>query len=93
MASSWSTVRHWSRSRPADHVPGFLVAHLNDWLWLVYVVLSAEVELGQLFYLAENALLPSLVPPERLVMADTLNTLNDDLARLVGPSIGVTTRR
>jgi len=69
-------------------IPGFLVAHLNDWLWLVYVVLFTAATLGQFFQPAENALLPTLVPPERLVTANTLNALNDNLARIVGPSIG-----
>ncbi|MBA2754077.1 MAG: MFS transporter [Chloroflexia bacterium] len=89
-------VDRWDRRRTmvvvslcqAVVIPGFLVAHLNDWLWLVYVVLFTAATLGQFFQPAENALLPTLVPPERLVTANTLNALNDNLARIVGPSIG-----
>jgi MFS family permease len=57
-------------------------------VWIVYVVAFAVSTLGQFFRPAENALLPRLVGPERLVPANALNALNDNLGRLVGPALG-----
>ncbi len=57
-------------------------------LWIVYVVAFVESALGQFFSPAENALLPQLVGEEQLIAANSLNTLNDNLARLVGPALG-----
>lgn len=59
-----------------------------EWLWLVYLVALLESALGQFFAAAENSLLPSLVGEERLLQANALNSLNDNLARVVGPSLG-----
>ncbi len=59
-----------------------------EWLWLVYLVALLESALGQFFAPAENSLLPSLVGEERLLQANALNSLNDNLARVVGPSLG-----
>lgn len=61
------------------------------WLWVMYVVLLLESTAGQFFGPAENALLPRLVDEEQLVTANALNTLNNNLARLVGPSLGAAT--
>jgi predicted MFS family arabinose efflux permease len=37
---------------------------------------------------AENALLPGLVGPDRLMAANSLNAFNDNLARIAGPALG-----
>jgi predicted MFS family arabinose efflux permease len=39
-------------------------------------------------YSAENALLPRLVSEDHLLTANALNSLNDNLARVIGPAIG-----
>ena len=65
-----------------------LLVRSPDWFWLVYVVAFVESTIGQFFRPAENALLPQLVGEERLMAANSLNALNDNLARLIGPSIG-----
>ncbi len=57
-------------------------------VWIVYVVAAAVSAAGQFFRPAENALLPRLVGEERLVPANALNALNDNLSRLVGPALG-----
>jgi MFS family permease len=57
-------------------------------VWIVYVVAAAVSAVGQFFRPAENALLPRLVGEERLVPANALNALNDNLSRLVGPALG-----
>jgi len=59
-----------------------------DQLWIVYIVAFVESALGQFFRPAENALLPQLVGEEQLIAANSLNTLNNNLARLVGPALG-----
>ena len=60
----------------------------TEWLWVVYVVTFAQSSLGQFFGPAENALLPSLVGKEQLMAANSMNSMNDNLARLMGPAIG-----
>lgn len=57
-------------------------------LWVVYVVAFVESTFEQFFSPAESALLPSLVDEAHLVAANSLNSLNNNLARLVGPAIG-----
>jgi predicted MFS family arabinose efflux permease len=59
-----------------------------DLLWLLFLVRGATGTVGLFFTPAENALLPRLVGEERLVTANALNALNNNLGRLVGPAIG-----
>jgi MFS family permease len=59
-----------------------------EWVWVIYVAIFIEASLSNLFKPAENALLPTLVGKEHLMAANSLNALNDNLARLVGPAIG-----
>jgi MFS family permease len=58
---------------------------------LLYVVLFANSIVAQFLIPAENALLPTLVPDERdLPAANSLNSLNNNLAMLLGPAVGGT---
>ena len=57
-------------------------------IWIIFVVTFVGSTLGQFFSPAENALLPMLVREEELIPANALNTLNNNLARLIGPAIG-----
>lgn len=59
-----------------------------DQLWLFYVVTFVQATLAQFFAPAENAMLPLLVDERHLVSANALNSLNNNLARLIGPAIG-----
>jgi len=65
-----------------------LLVRSVDWLWLVYLVAFVQATIAQFFRPAESALLPQLVGKEQLVAANSLNTLNGNLARLVGPALG-----
>lgn len=56
--------------------------------WILFVVLFVESSIAQFFGPAENALLPKLVNEDQLVAANSLNSMNDNLARLIGPAIG-----
>lgn len=64
--------------------------HSVEWLWIVYLVAFWQSCVGQFFGPAENALLPTLVNEEQLVTANSLNALNNNLARLIGPAVGGT---
>ena len=55
-----------------------------------FSVIEASRTLGvdQLFMPAEVAMLPSLVNESQLVAANSLSSLNRNLARLIGPAVG-----
>jgi predicted MFS family arabinose efflux permease len=55
---------------------------------LIYTVALVESTLSYFFSPAENALLPRLVGEEQLVAANSMNSMNDNLGRLIGPAIG-----
>src|SRR5262249_36415795 len=59
-----------------------------EWLWLVYIVAFSQAVIRQFCGPAEGALLPNLVSEDQLLRANSLNTLNENLARLVGPALG-----
>ena len=61
---------------------------LNAPWWLVIPVAFVQSSVGQFLGPAENALLPTLVSGTRLAAANSLNALNNNLARLVGPALG-----
>ena len=59
-----------------------------EYIWIVYVVGFIESTLSQFFSPAESALLPQLVDEEQLIQANSMNALNDNLGRIIGPAIG-----
>lgn len=65
-----------------------LVVQSADWVWMAYAVGFVQSLITQFFRPAENALLPRLVGEEHLLTANSLNALNDNLARLLGPAVG-----
>jgi Major Facilitator Superfamily len=65
-----------------------LAVESPDLLWLLYLVRAATGVVGLIFDPAESALLPRLVGEERLVTANALNALNNNIGRLVGPVAG-----
>ncbi len=89
-------VDRWDRKRTmvaADLLRAGLLLPLlavgsADLLWLLFLVRAATGTVGLFFDPAENALLPRLVGEERLVSANALNSLNDNLGRLVGSAAG-----
>ena len=70
-------------------MPLFLV-HSAETLWIVYLISFAQVTFAIFFGPAENALLPLLVPEDKLIQANSLNAMNNNFARLIGPPIGGT---
>lgn len=65
-----------------------LLAAPSGRLWLIYATMFALSVAGLVVSPAENALLPRLVGRERLIAANSLNSLNDNLGRIVGPAVG-----
>jgi len=61
---------------------------LNAPWWVVVPVAFVQSSVGQFLGPAENALLPTLVNEKRLAAANSLNALNNNLARLAGPALG-----
>ena len=59
-------------------------------LWMVYLSVIMVSISGLVVGPAENALLPTLVEPKQLLAANSMNALNDNLARIIGPAIGGT---
>lgn len=57
-------------------------------VWLTYIVALLANIIRQLLNPAESSLLPKLVGESDLVTANSLNSLNNNLARLIGPAVG-----
>jgi MFS family permease len=68
-------------------LPLFLVRSAES-LWIVYLVSFVQVSFAMFFGPAENALLPLLVPEDKLIQANSLNAMNNNFARLIGPPLG-----
>jgi predicted MFS family arabinose efflux permease len=89
-------VDRWDRKRvlvignliQAAIIPGLLLVEANGWFWVIYVVAFFESTVNQFLSPAENALLPTLVDEAHLVSANSLNALNDNMARIVGAALG-----
>jgi predicted MFS family arabinose efflux permease len=59
-----------------------------DWIWLVYLAGFLESTASQFFGPANNALLPTLVEEDQLITANSLDSLGENSARLIGPAFG-----
>ena len=59
-----------------------------DMIWLVYLVGFLESTASQFFGPANNALLPTLVEDDQLITANSLDSLGENSARLIGPALG-----
>jgi MFS family permease len=89
-------VDRWNRQRimvasnllQAVFLLPLLLIRSADWLWIIYLVAFAQSTISQFFSPAENAFLPQLVDNDSLIEANSLNALNNNIARLVGPPLG-----
>jgi predicted MFS family arabinose efflux permease len=59
-----------------------------DMIWLVYLVGFLESTASQFFGPANNALLPTLVEEDQLITANSLDSLGENGARVIGPALG-----
>ena len=87
-------VDRWDRKRimvVSDIARAVFLAPLllaPDQLEVIVPVAAIQGFIGLFFMPAENALLPKLVGEDRLVTANALNALNDNLGFLIGPALG-----
>lgn len=65
-----------------------LLVHSESTVWIIPAVAFTSASIAPFNSIAENALLPRLVAEEHLTAANSLNAVNDNLARFVGPVIG-----
>ena len=88
-------VDRWDRKRTmvaanalmALSILPLLLVPSTGWLWAVYAVAFVQSCFGAFNEPAENSLLPNLVEEGRLLSANSLNALNSNLARLIGPAL------
>jgi predicted MFS family arabinose efflux permease len=59
-----------------------------DRIWLVYLAGFLESTASQFFGPANNALLPTLVDEDQLLAANSLDSMGENSARLIGPALG-----
>jgi MFS family permease len=68
-------------------VPLFLVRS-QDVIWIVYLCAFADSVVSQFFNPAQTAIIPMLVEGKDLLPANSLNSMSQELTRLIGPSLG-----
>lgn len=68
-------------------VPLFLVRS-RDVVWIIYLCAFADALVSQFFSPAQTAIIPMLVEEKDLLPANSLNSMSQELTRLVGPSLG-----
>jgi MFS family permease len=68
-------------------VPLILVRS-QDLIWIIYLCAFADSLVSQFFSPAQTALIPMLVEEKDLLSANSLNSMSQELTRLVGPSLG-----
>lgn len=74
-------------ARAALLLPILLVRSQAD-LWIVHLVILTQASIVQFFGPAKQAVLPLLVGSEGVVAANSLSSIEDGIARLVGPPRG-----
>ncbi|HLH62925.1 MAG TPA: MFS transporter [Ktedonobacteraceae bacterium] len=60
----------------------------QDLVWIVYLCAFADSLVSQFFNPAQTAIIPMLVEEKDLLAANSLNSMSQELTRLVGPSLG-----
>jgi MFS family permease len=90
LADRWDRRRAlmWVSVAQAAALLPLLAVGGRDDLWIVYAVITAQAALATLFDPSKNALLPTLVPADELVGANSLLAINANLGRLVGGPLG-----
>lgn len=66
----------------------FLFATTPNLLWLIYVLTFAQFALSALFVPGQSAILPSLVPHDQLVRANTLDSVTWSVMLALGALLG-----
>ena len=69
-------------------VLGLLFVRSAEDLWLIYVLLGAEVMFAAIFEPARNALIPNVTKPEELLPANALSSATWSFALTIGAALG-----
>lgn len=67
--------------------PLFLV-HSQELIWIIYFCAFADSLVSQFFNPAQTAIIPMLVEEQDLLAANSLNSMSQEITRLLGPSLG-----
>ena len=78
----------WGNVAQAAAASVLLLVGDSRGVWPAMAVLLVQASLYAIYSPAESALLPTLVGDEHLATANSLNSLNDNIARVGGPLIG-----
>jgi MFS family permease len=78
----------WISAAQAVAVTPLLLVDGRAGLPILYVVVFAQAALASIFDPTKSAMLPTLVDPERLLPANSLVALNQNVGRLIGASLG-----
>ena len=65
-----------------------LLVRSRDLIWIIYLCAFADSLVSQFFNPAQTAIIPMLVAEKDLLPANALNSMSQELTRLVGPSLG-----
>src|ERR1700736_2178807 len=65
-----------------------LLVRSRDLIWIIYLCAFADSLVSQFFNPAQTAIIPMLVAEKDLLAANSLNSMSQELTRLVGPSLG-----
>ena len=65
-----------------------LLVHSQSLVWIIYVFAFLESSVSQFFNPAEMAIIPSLVDEQHILSANSLNSMSQELTRLIGPFLG-----
>ncbi|GLZ75897.1 MFS transporter [Actinorhabdospora filicis] len=65
----------------------YVLVSPSTW-WLCAILMAASAAVSPFVSTSEDALLPRVVPDAQLPAANSLNSLNNDLGRLIGPFLG-----
>lgn len=68
-------------------LPLFLVRS-QDLIWIIYLCAFADSLVSQFFNPAQTAIIPMLVEEKDLLSANSLNSMSQEVTRLIGPSLG-----
>jgi MFS family permease len=79
----------WSNLLRAGIVLLMLITTTGEqWLWLVYLLTVLQFTLSAVFEPAQNAMIPNTLPPEDLVVANTLNSTTWSVILALGAAVG-----
>ena len=79
----------WGNVAQAVAASILVVGGAGPGIWVAMTVVLVNASLAAIILPAEHAFLPTLVREEELGPANALNAMNDNLARIVGPPVGV----